>query len=157
MRKMLVSILAVAALTGVAMADSLTAMFAVTNSVAMTNTLEVSGFIDKIEVSSPNVTAGTYSVRVATVDANNGAIDTYATASGLTNVATVFRTRIQGTTSAGAVINGGSSSNTNLCMNYERPLGGGQTQILVTPASCTAGGTVIVQVYFLRQSSPLVP
>ena len=159
MRKLFIAIAVIAVVVSMAKADTFTATFAVTNSVPMTNTsVTVNGWIDRIEISSPNVSAGTYSAVVATYDAGGTAIDTFATVSGKTTSSTVIRPRVIGTSNAGTALTGTTNITGGIVQAlYERPLAGGNTQILVSPASCTAGGTVTVSIYYLRPASQLVP
>ena len=168
MRKLLVSLLAVAAISFAARADVYTAVIGVTNSVVTTNAVNASGWLDKIEISGPNVSAGSYSIIIGTYDAgvtgsvNPTIIDTYATLSGLTTSSTVVRPRVVGTTTAGvaitAVTGSGSTNVTTVLMApYDRICMGGNTIIKLTPASCTAGGNVTVSFYYTKPSSILVP
>ena len=157
MRKLLVYALAVAALSSVALAGVETRTVAVTNSVAVTITNVVSGYLDKIEISGPNVSAGSYAVVVASYDAGGTAIDTFASVSGLTTSPTVVRTRVYGTTNAGVHLTGGESATTNLCLFAERPLIGGNVLTKITPTSASAGGSVTVSIHTIPASAPLLP
>jgi hypothetical protein len=158
MRKSISIIAAVLAFAGIASANSQVYTFSVTNSVVMTNTVSLSGWLDKVEVSSPLVTSGTYAVVYASYDSGNTAIDTYCTLTGKQTTPTVVRPRVCGTSSAGTSL----ASATNvpsgiLSATYDRHLVGGSQKIIVTPTSCSNGGTVKVEIFYTTDKSPIVP
>ena len=162
MRKFLVSLLAAVAVSGFAMANSYTLSISVTNAVVTTNTISLSGWMDKVEISAPNVTAGSATVNVATCDANGTAIDTLATVTASNSAASVVRTRVIGTTNAGVALTAASSSSSNtestiLTAQYERVMLGGNMRVVVTPTGATAGGTVTVTVFYTPAVSMLLP
>jgi hypothetical protein len=157
-RKSISIMAAVLAFAGFASANSQTYMFSVTNSVAMTNTVSLSGWLDKVEVSSPLVTSGTYAVVYASYDSGNTAIDTYCTLSGKQTTPTVVRPRVCGTSNAGTSL----ASSTNvlsgiLHATYDRHLVGGNQRIVVTPTACTNGGVVKVEIFYSTDKTPIAP
>jgi hypothetical protein len=158
MRKSISIMAAVLAFAGFASANSQVYTFNVTNSVAMTNTVSLSGWLDKVEVSSPLVSAGSYAVVYASYDSGNTAIDTYCTLTGKQTTPTVVRPRVCGTSNAGTSL----ASSTNvlsgiLSATYDRHLVGGSQKIVVTPTSCSNGGTVKVEIFYTTDKSPIVP
>jgi hypothetical protein len=158
MKKSISIIAAVMAFAGIASANSQVYTFNVTNSVAQTNSVSLSGWLDKIEVSSPNVSAGSYAVVVASYDDAMGAIDTYCTLSGKTTSATVVRPRVLGTLNTGASLSGTTNITSGIMSAaYGRPLIGGNTKIICTPTSASSGGTVKVEIYYSTDKTPIAP
>lgn len=158
MKKSMSIIAAVIAFASIASANSQVYTFNVTNSVAQTNSVALSGWIDKIEVSSPLVSSGSYAVVVASYDDAMGAIDTYATLSGKTTAATVVRPRVIGTLNTGVALSGTTNILDGiLSAKYERPLMGGNTKIVCTPTAAANGGTVKVEIYYSTDKTPIAP
>lgn len=158
MKKFMSIIAAVIAFAGIASANSQVYTFNVTNSVAQTNSVSLSGWIDKIEVSSPAVSAGSYALVVASYDDAMGAIETYCTLSGKTTSSTVVRPRVVGTLNTGVSLTGTTNILSGiLTAKYERPLIGGNTKIVCTPTSASSGGTVKVEIFYSTDKTPIVP
>lgn len=161
MKQALNIIAAIFFFAGIASANSQVYTFSVTNSVAQTNSVSLSGWVDKIEVSSPLVASGSYAVVVASYDDGMTAIDTYCTLSGKTTSPTVVRPRVIGTANTGVAIAGVSGTGTNattvLDAKYERPLLGGNTKIVCTPTAAASGGTVKVEIYYSSDKAPITP
>jgi hypothetical protein len=158
MRKSISIMAAVLAFAGIASANSQVYTFNVTNSVAITNTVSLSGWLDKVEVSSPLVTSGSYAVVYASYDSGTTAIDTYCTLSGKQTTPTVVRPRVVGTSNAGTSL----ASTTNvtsgiLHATYDRHLVGGSQRIVVTPTACANGGVVKVELFYTTDKTPIVP
>lgn len=122
----------------VSLADSRSVTAVVTNGVASTNSVSISGYLDKIEFYQ--VAAHTCSVVVATYDANGTAVDTYLTLSSTTDDNKVIRTRVIGTSNAGTAFTNtyySAAADTNivttmLVAGYEKPMVGGNLKAIIT-------------------------
>lgn len=158
MKQFIGIIAAVAMFAGIASANSQVYTFNVTNSVAHTNSVALSGWLDKIEVSSPNVSSGAYAVVVASYDDGMTAIDTYASLSNKQTTPTVVRPRVIGTSNAGVSLAGTTNILDGiLSAKYERPLIGGNTKIVCTPTAAANGGTVKVEIFYSTDKTPIAP
>jgi len=162
MKKLVISLLL--ALATIAGAEVYTVSVTLTNTQPITYySLPVSGWLDKIEF-LPD-TASTTTVTVATYGGAAGttAIDTYATKAGfvmVTQTATVFRTRVIGTTTAGVALAGETTSvsggattssvvaTTALIGRYEKPMIGGNAKLALTGTANDGSCPVVVSLYY---------
>jgi len=128
-----------------------------TQPITYSDSLPISGVLDKIEVITS--AASTCTVTVASYSGTT-AVDTYATkaiSNGETATPAVFRPRVIGTTSAGVELagvvlaSGDNSTNlvtTVLSAQYERPMIGGNVKVATT---FTAGAsTAIVRLFYTK-------
>lgn len=143
MKKVLVSFVVLCLLAFVASADSYTYTKAVTNGqpATLSDQIPVSGYLDKIELSTDLGAAATCTVVVATYTVNSNAVETYATKA--VGAATVIRPRFLATDNTGTAIatttNTGTATATMLIANYEKPLVGGNLRI--STAGTLSGAT----------------
>jgi hypothetical protein len=157
MKKVLVSFMAVLALVLSASADVYVWSGTVTNGAPVsTNALQVSGLLDKIEVSQSAGVAVTSTVVVATFGADGSALETYASLTLTANK--IVRTRVCPTDNTGtalvAATSSGSAAPTNvttiLTVPYQQPIIGGNVSAVLTattiPASVT--NTVTIKVFY---------
>jgi hypothetical protein len=119
------------------MADSYVYTTTCTNNkaIAYSDPLPISGYIERIEVFQSSSVATT-TVTVASYDANNTALTTYASKACVGNQ--VFTPRVVGSSTAGVTLTAatGSSSGTNtttmLVVPYEKLMIGGNSKVAVT-------------------------
>jgi len=126
-----------------AQADTYTLTVAnTTNGLAYTNTIPISGYIDKIEFSQGS--AATSTVTVATTGENGVTVEQFLSLAATADDAKVVRPRVMGTTIAGVALaavladSGGTNVySTTLHANYEKILAGGNISCVVTGLSHT--------------------
>jgi hypothetical protein len=160
MKKMTVGFLILMAGAMLALADSVVVDVAVTNGQAITysDPINVSGWLDKIELYQSRGTVATSAVVIATYD-DTTARDTLVSATALTS-ARVIRLRVQPTDNTGTVIpavaSGTDATNTTtmLMVPYERVIIGGNVKMAVTATTLAPAvtNTVRAVIYYTKQS-----
>lgn len=148
MKKIVIGLIALVVMAGMALADSQTFTYpGITNGVTTTNTVSVSGYIDKIEYTKSDTTS-TSTCNVATWGGSNGTVmaENYCTLIATTSKANVARPRFlstdtNGTALAAVVGVGITNYSTVINIPYEKPMIGGNCLIKVTGAGGAASAT----------------
>lgn len=154
MRKAIVGIVSLC-LASFALADTYTLSVSTTNGVTATNTIPISGWLDRIEFAQPS--AATTTVLVATSwGSTNAAILTLASSASATDDSLVYRPRFLPTTTGAATITNTYHESVGLTNqvatmfvgNYEKVMAGGNLVTKLTGAGGASSASATVQLVF---------